>query len=224
MDSGKMPRILQDIVVGGFLVKRFLSKVLILAGFLAAVAAGTAPAVAQVRAPATGDMVLGKADAPVTVIEYASMTCPHCATFHTEVLPKLKAAYIDTGKVKLIFREFPLDQLALRGAMLARCAGPERYFGYVDVLFRQQRVWSRSDDPLAALQRVARFGGMTDEEFRGCMSNEALAQSIVAVRMEGEQKHKIESTPTLIVGDKKSNGAPTFEELEAMIKPHLPKS
>ena len=138
-----MPRILQDIVVGGFSVTRFLSKVLILAGFLAAVAAGTAPAVAQVRAPATGDMVLGKADAPVTVIEYASMTCPHCATFHTEVLPKLKAAYIDTGKIKFIFREFPLDQLALRGAMLARCAGPERYFGYVDVLFRQQRVWSR---------------------------------------------------------------------------------
>lgn len=201
-----------------------IAKALKSAAFLAVFALGAVGAMAQTRAPATGDMVIGKADAPVTIIEYASMTCPHCASFHLETLPKLKSAYIDEGKVKLIFREFPLDQLALRGAMLARCAGAERYFGYVDVLFRQQRAWAGSSDPIAALQRIARLGGMTEDEFRACMSNEPLAQSIVATRMDGEKKHSITSTPTIIVGDKKSDGAPTWEELDAMIKPLLPKS
>lgn len=199
---------------------RLLAKLLILAAFFMSLGG----AAAQGRAPASGDMVIGKADAPVTVIEYASMTCPHCASFHIEILPKLKSTYIDSGKVKLVFREFPLDQVALRAAMLARCAGNERYFGYVDVMFRQQRAWSTSNDPIGALQRIARLGGMTDEEFRICMSNEALAQAIVATRMDGEQKHQIRSTPTLIVGEKKSDGAPTWEELEALIKPLLPKS
>ncbi|MBM3556842.1 MAG: DsbA family protein [Alphaproteobacteria bacterium] len=178
-------------------------------------------ALAQAKQVATGDMVLGKAEAPVTVIEYASMTCPHCATFHTDILPKLKTAYIDSGKVKLIFREFPLDRIALQAAMLARCAGPARYFGFIDVLFRRQDTWSRSGDPTGALQKQALIGGMQEAEFKACMSDIKVQDLVIGMALEGEQKYKVSSTPTLLIGDKKI--APTFEDLDAAIKAALPK-
>jgi protein-disulfide isomerase len=152
---------------------------------------------------ATGDMVLGKPDAPVTVVEYASMTCPHCAHFHATELPQLKQDYIDTGKVRLVFREFPLDQLALIGAMLARCAGPEQYFAVVDDMFRAQEQWARASDPVSELARLAKGHGLDQGGIARCIADQGLADSIIQSRLDGEQKHGIDGTPGFVVDGQK---------------------
>ena len=108
--------------------------------------------------------ILGNPDAPVTIIEYASLTCPHCAQFHTEVLPELKERYIDPGKVRLIYRDFPLDQMALAAAALAHCAGPERYFSMLDVLFETQSNWAQADDPITAIKRLGKLADSPRED------------------------------------------------------------
>jgi protein-disulfide isomerase len=167
------------------------------------------------------EMTLGKADAKVTIIEYASLTCPHCANFHEKTLPDLKRDYIDTGKVRLIFRDFPFDEAALRAAMLARCGGPERYFGFVEVFFKQQATWSRAANPVEAMAPIARLGGMGEEAFRACLANEGLAKHVLNLRLEGQNQHGVNSTPTFIIGGAKHAGFRTFEEIKAIIEPLL---
>src|SRR5690606_29923728 len=183
--------------------------------FLVLLAAGlfTIQAQAQDADPRLQDMVLGKADAPITIIEYASLTCPHCAAFHADTLPAIKKEFIDTGKAKLIFRDFPLDQLAFTGAILARCAGPDRYFTYLDVLFAQQRQWATAKDPLGALRQIARLGGMPAEQFDKCLSDKTLGDYILAQRVEGNQKFNVNSTPSLIINGKLEPGAAALDEL-----------
>src|SRR5271168_4105284 len=127
------------------------------------------PGVAGARADDSADHVLGKADAPITIIEYASLTCPHCAEFNKEVLPEVKAKYIETGKAKLIYRDFPLDQWALRASVLARCAPADKYFGFVDVLFQNQVTWATAKDPMAALEKIGMLGGVSSAQFSACM-------------------------------------------------------
>lgn len=193
-------------------IQRFvLTLVLVLAGF------GVMEARAQTGAagadPRLQDMVLGKADAPITIIEYASLTCPHCAHFHETVLPTLKAEYLDTGKVKLIFRDYPLDQLAFGGAVLARCGGPEKYFTFLNVLFAQQRQWAGSTDPKAALMQIGRLGGVSSEQFDKCLQDKALGDYILNSRLEGNQKFNVTATPTLIINGKAESGVPSVEEL-----------
>lgn len=170
------------------------------------------------------DRVLGRADAPVTVIEYASFTCSHCARFHAETLPRLKTAYIDTGKVKFVFRDFPFDRPALEAGMMARCVQPERYFGLIGAIFQTQNGWSRAADPRAALAQLGRQAGIDQAAFDACVGNGALMDGILKIRLEGEQKHKIDSTPSFVIGDKKVSGALPFEEFEKLIVPLLPKS
>lgn len=198
-------------------------------GFLVALAtlmlAVAAPAAAQEQlAWAKGDMALGKADAPVTVIEYASMTCPHCARFHAETFKAFKEKYVDTGKVRMIFREFPFDGLALRASMLARCAGPERYFPMLEVLFQQQKQWTAAKDPLVALAQIGRLGGVSQEKFDACMKSEELSNAIVQNRLEGQQKHGVESTPTFLIEGEKLTGALTLAQLDEALAKKLPKS
>jgi protein-disulfide isomerase len=166
-------------------------------------------------------MVLGSPDAPVEMIEYASMTCPHCAAFHADTLKDLKEKYIDTGKVRLVFREFPFDALALRASMLARCAGAGRYFAMVDILFKQQPVWSRAQDPMAELARLGRLGGVSEAEFKACMENQALADEILANRLQGQEKHNVESTPSFIINGDKIAGAQPLATFEETIGKHL---
>jgi protein-disulfide isomerase len=167
------------------------------------------------------DRVLGKQDAPITIIEYASLTCPHCANFHTTVLPELKKRYVDTGKVKLIFRDFPFDAVALRAAMLARCAPAERYFGMLDVLFRGQDTWSRAQDPLQSLSQTARLAGINQQEFDACMANQDLLNGIVNIRLQGEQGFQVNSTPTFVIqrGDRqeKVTGAQPVESFAQIL-------
>lgn len=171
-----------------------------------------------------GDMVLGATNAPVTIVEYASLTCPHCARFHTDTLPKLKAEYVETGKVKFIFRDFPLDGVALRAAAIAQCAGPERYFTFLDVFFQQQSNWARGNDPepmIASLKRLARTGGMTEAQIEDCLKNQQVQDSILASRMAGERQFNVRSTPTLIINGQNHPGALSFDELEKILKPLL---
>ena len=176
---------------------------------------GTAgPALAQGAA----DRVLGKTDAPITIIEYASLTCPHCAEFHNTVLPELKKQYVDTGKVKFIYRDFPLDQLALRAAMLARCAPEERYFAFVEVLFKNQQSWAAASDPMAALSRIGRLGGVPAEKIESCLNDKALADAVLESRMTGAKDFDVKSTPTILVNGKKVD-ALTFPELDRLLKP-----
>ena len=171
-----------------------------------------------------GDMTIGADNAPITIIEYASLTCPHCAHFHTETLPKLKSEYVQTGKVKYVFRDFPLDGLALRAAMIAQCAGPERYFTFLDVFFQQQQNWTRGNDPeqmIASLKRLARTGGMSETQIDGCLKNQQVQDTILASRMAGEKQFGVKSTPTLIINGQAHPGALPFDELDKILKPLL---
>lgn len=168
------------------------------------------------------DRFMGKADAAVTIIEYASLTCPHCAAFHKDILPKVKAAYVDTGKAKLIYRDFPLDQVALKAAALARCAPAERYFAFLDVLFQQQDAWASAPDPMVPLARIGRLGGLSEAQFKACMEDSALADSILASRLTGAKDMQVESTPTIFVNGKKIAGIRSFEELDKVLKPLAP--
>ena len=168
------------------------------------------------------DRVLGRPEAPITIIEYASLTCPHCAEFHKEILPKVKAAYVDTGKAKLIYRDFPLDQVALKAAALARCAPADRYFAFLDVLYQQQNSWASAPDPMVPLARIGRLGGLSEAQFKTCMDDQALADSILASRLVGARDMQVESTPTIIVNGKKVSGIRSFEDLDKVLKPLAP--
>ena len=176
---------------------------------LAAAAAFLAvPALAE-GPRAVEEMSMGAADAPVTLIEYASLTCPHCATFHTTVLPEIKSAYVDTGKVRVISREVYFDRPGLWGAMIARCAGADRYFGVIDLLYRNQAEWSRATDAagiVTGLYAIGRQAGMTDETMNACLQDAAFAEALVAEYQKNATADAIEATPTFILnGEKLSN-------------------
>lgn len=165
------------------------------------------------------EMAMGDPDAPVTMIEYASLTCPHCAKFHQEVLPRIKAEYVDTGKLRLIYRDVYFDGPGLWAAMMARCAGPDRFFGVVDLLYRTQGEWSRAADPTEitkALYGAGRQAGLTDAQMDACMQDQDWAKTLVAEYQRNAQADGINATPTfLIEGEKVENAA--YEEFQARL-------
>jgi protein-disulfide isomerase len=169
-----------------------------------------------------GDHVLGKDDAPVTIVEYASFTCGHCANFHVTTFPKLKEKYIDTGKVKLIFRPFPTGpaELSIAAAMLAHCAGKDRYFAMTSALMETQRNWATSQDPVPLLLKLANQAGITDEKFRECLSDKKLAQEIQMTAVRGFETFGVEATPTFFInGTTKIDGDTTIDALSKVIDP-----
>jgi protein-disulfide isomerase len=169
--------------------------------------------------PPLGDESLGSANAPVTIIEYASMTCPHCAHFHETTFPDLKKKYIDTGKVRFIFREFPLDQLAAAGAMLARCAGKDKYFPMIDTLFSQQREWV-VQKPLEPMFNIAKQAGFTQQSFDECLANQQMLTGL----QEGQKRATqfgVNSTPTFFINGKIVRGGMSPEELDKQLAPYL---
>lgn len=174
--------------------------------------------------PVSGDVIFGKADAPVTIIEYASFTCPHCAAFHAETFPLIKRNFIETGKVKLIFRDFPLDQYALRASMLARCSGADRYYSFVEVLFAQQLNWVRAPDPVRALAQIAKLGGVGEAEFTACLANPQIEEAVLKSRLQGVQEFNIESTPSFIINGKLQSGALPYSDFETVINTALSKT
>lgn len=169
-----------------------------------------------------GDQVIGKDDAPVTIVEYASFTCGHCANFHTNTFPKLKEKYIDTGKVKLIFRVFPTGpaELSIAAGMLAHCAGKDKYFAMTSALFETQRNWASSADPIPVLLKLANQAGISDEKFRECLSDKQLAQEIQMTGVRGYQTFGVEGTPTFFInGTIVIDGDTTIEALSKIIDP-----
>ena len=169
---------------------------------------------------AVADRILGDPAAPVTLLDFSSLTCPHCADFHKETLPRLKEKYIDTGKVRLVFRDFPLDRNALHGAMLARCADPKRYYGFLDVLFKSQGQWGRAADPLKALAQIGALGGVAQADFDACMANKALEEALLQRTLEAQKKYQVQSTPTFILNDgaARVDGAQPIEKFEEAIE------
>lgn len=169
------------------------------------------------------DRVEGRADAPVAIIDYSSLTCPHCADFHMKVLPRIKREYIDTGKVKLVFRDFPLDGVALAASMLARCAPEAMYYRFLDALFGGQAEWTRAANPRKALVGFGRLAGMSQEAVDACFANEALLNGIQAMKAEGQTKYGVDSTPSFIVNGTRRPGVSTYEQFTAIIDPLLKK-
>lgn len=166
--------------------------------------------------------VLGDPDAPIHMIEYSSMTCPHCAKFHSGALPEIKTAYIETGKLKLEMRDFPLDQYALRASAMARKVSGTRYFSLIDQLFKQQAAWARAQNPIDALKKIGRFAGIKPDVADAYMNSEALIDAILNDRLKAQREHDVSSTPTFIINNKhKIAGAYPFSEFQKVIEGEL---
>ncbi|MBI1262615.1 MAG: thioredoxin domain-containing protein [Rhizobiales bacterium] len=168
-----------------------------------------------------GDMTLGDKNAPITVIEYASLTCSHCADFENHTFPKLKENYIDTGKVYYILRDFPFDPIATAAFMLAHCSGADRYFGFIEVLYAEQPNWAFTQTPMDDLKKFARQGGFSSEAFDACMKNEKIFEHVKFNAMRGAKEFGVQSTPTFFINGEKIEGALPYEDFDAILKKKL---
>ena len=173
---------------------------------------------AGARAEVNDEKVLGDPGARVTIIEFASLSCPHCAEFHKTRFDWLKENYIDTGKVRFIFRDFPLNRPALLGSMVAHCADPSKYFAYLSLLFKNQEKWAFSQPVEEQLVKLARVSGMGQEKLLNCLEDEALAEKIIQSRLDSQNTYNIESTPSFLVGDQLIVGVPSEERLRELIE------
>jgi len=223
----------RNLLIGGAAV---LAIVLIAANFLnsgegasntADAAGGSAP-----ETPSTslsiegpmGDYALGSPDAPVTVYEYASLTCNHCASFHLRTFPLVKEKYIETGLVRFVVRAFPFDPAATAAVMLARCSGEDRYYKFLDVLFAQQAQWAFAGNPGENLEAIAKLGGFSGQAYEACIQNEEIFDHVRAVQARAQEVHGVRSTPTFFVNGEKIEGALSFEDFEEVLLSHLPES
>lgn len=196
---------------------------------------GTAPALAQnkvVEPPAHNGTVsdlkltdkeyaMGPADAKVVLVEYASLTCPHCARFHTSVLPDIKKEFVDTGKIRYVYRDFPLDRLALGAAMVARCAGRESFFGFIDTFYAAQGQWSRASNPISALGNLAKLGGMSKTKFEACLKDVEIQNGILQQRLEASNEFKVQATPTVFVNGERYGGGMTVDQMRTLLNRKL---
>jgi protein-disulfide isomerase len=168
------------------------------------------------------DVVIGDADAPVTIVEYASMTCSHCADFHENSYPQIKTDFLDTGKAKLIIREFPFDPRALAGFMLARCTGDDaKRTAMIDVLFSQQDDWARAENASAALLKIAKLAGMSQDEFTSCLNDKEMQEKIVEIQQKGQNEFGVNATPTFFINGDKFSGALSAEQMAAAIRARM---
>lgn len=167
--------------------------------------------------PQLSERALGNAEAPVTVVEYASLTCDHCKRFHLEVFPRLKEAYIDTGKVRFVYRHFPLDRVGMMASTLAECVPRIRFFGLIEMLFRSHDGWAHSQDPKAGLTQIGLLAGISRPAFEACLADEKLSTAIVEELRLGQQQHNVNSTPTFIIGDTVIRGARSYDDIAKAI-------
>ncbi|TAN55404.1 MAG: DsbA family protein [Rhodospirillales bacterium] len=198
------------------MIRRFLLLTLALA---ALAVPGSGPAQA---ADPMDEIAIGDAKAKVTIVEYFSMTCSHCADFHVNTLPKIKADWVATGKVRFVFKDFPLDQVALRGAMLSRCLaadkGPETYARFVELLMKSQSSWAQSKDPMTGLDASARLAGMSKERIDTCAKDKALEEAILEEQIKAQKAYGIRSTPSFLIGGKLYPGAMPYDQFTALLK------
>ncbi|MBW9115824.1 DsbA family protein [Rhizobium cauense] len=171
------------------------------------------------------EMAIGKADAPVKIVEYMSMTCPHCAHFHATTFDEIKKKYVDTGKAQFIIREFPFDPRAAAAFMLARCnpskpeelSTAEQYFPMVSMLFKQQPTWAAAEDGRAALLQMSKLAGFTEDSFTKCLTNQKLLDEVNATRERGSKEFGVNSTPTFLINGKRYSGDMTVDTMSALI-------
>jgi protein-disulfide isomerase len=214
------------LAVGGILCAVLLGS----GGGLSTLAMSKRPEAAKLKgkvAERPDDMALGNPNAPIQVVEYASLACSHCANVEKEVMPSLRAKYIDTGKVRYIFRDYPLNPFGTAAAMAAHCRGAEYYFDTISVIFELQAWWLAAPDSEDALMRLAtimRQTGMSKDEFDRCVRDEALLARVQSVAEEGQKLYSVDSTPTFIINGKTHKGELSFERFEAILAPLLPKS
>jgi len=199
--------------------RHFIAAALAVTAFPLSRIEATAATAEELLAPGPlPEISFGAADAPVTVIEYASLTCPHCRTFHVETWPAVKEKYVDTGKVRFIMRDFPFDPRASGGFMLARCAGDDKWYPVVDLLYRSQDSWARVPDGTAALKSLMGMTGMSGEQVDACLGDQALLDKVTAV-MEAGKSYGVDSTPTFFFNGQKEVGALTIERFSAIVDP-----
>ena len=167
------------------------------------------------------EMSIGKADAPVTVVEYMSMTCPHCANFHNNTFDAIKAKYVESGKVRFVLREFPFDPRAAAAFMLARCAPEGQYFPMVSMLFKQQEQWAAAQNGRDALLQMSKLAGFSQESFEACLTNQKLLDDVNAVMQKGMKEYKVASTPTFFINGKRYSGDMSVDTMSALIDPLL---
>ncbi len=160
---------------------------------------------------------LGEPDAPIKMIEFASLTCGHCARFHNEVMPAIKEKYINNGKIFFIYKDFPLDKFALKASIISRCSGNKNYFSFLDVFYKKQASWTRSQDPFKSLLKIAKVGGLKDEEIKVCVGNKSIEDGLLKDRLKSSKKYDITATPTIYLNGKKYTGDLTLEALELKI-------
>ena len=172
---------------------------------------------ASLLAISKDDRILGSPTAPITIVEYASLTCPHCAHFTDEVLPEIKKKWIDTGKVKLVLRDFPLDDEAVHASMIARCAPHDRFYAFIDTFFADQANWAAAPDYRAALSRLAELGGMSKNEVDSCLKDATLENQVISSRLVAANQLGVNATPTFFVNGTKFTGAPTVEEFDKLL-------
>jgi protein-disulfide isomerase len=206
---------------------RALGFYVVLLAWAAALLGGGTTALGQTSVPATtvDDRVLGKADAPITIFEYASLTCPHCAAFATGTMPQLEEAWIKTGKAKLVFRDYPLDKLALTAAIVARCVPADRFFGLIKVLFADQPSWGRMSDADQSLERVRNFAGLTKEQADACVKDTKLSDFVLGEHLTAKDQYGVSATPTFFINGEKVVGErdyPDFEKLLLQAAPSKP--
>jgi protein-disulfide isomerase len=189
-----------------------------LSALLAVLAAAAPAAAAEPSFPI--DQVLGRPDAPVTIYDYSSTTCGHCATFHGTTLPKIKAEWIDTGKAKLVFRDFPTApaDLSLGASMIVHCAGPDLYFRLLGLLFEQQDRWMGAANPLDAIKKLTKLAGMGEAKVDACLTREDLAQAIETRAKDAHDRFGIDGTPSFVINGKVLSGARPYEEFDKALK------
>jgi len=195
---------------------RFLQVFVILIAFSVG-AADAALALTTEEMLAEG--TIGDEKAPVTIVEYASLTCPHCADFTKNTFDTLKAKYIDTGKVRYTYRDFPLDKLSTYAAMMVRCAGPDHFYGLLAALFKSQDIWAASKDPMGELAKFGRLAGLSKEQFDACMANEDLLKGILKGAQDAQEQLNVAATPTFIVNGVRHEGNMSLEEFDKILTP-----
>lgn len=169
-----------------------------------------------------GDMAIGASDAPISMIEYFSLTCSHCRDFHTKTFPYLKTNFVDTGKVRFIARDFPLNRPALDAAILAQCAGPKHYFAFIEMLFNTFDNWTRSADYIKALGQLGQLGGVSAAQFEDCRGDAALEAKIFATMLDAQVTYDVKSTPTFIINGNAHEGGMHIDTLAKTLEQYLP--
>ena len=209
-----------------------ISRRLLLAGVTGFTGFVAAPPLLQLAAlPASassweqpGDMAIGLPEAPVSVIEYFSLTCPHCRDFHIEIFPRLRTEYVETGKVRFIARDFPLNRPARDAAVLAHCAGPERYFAFIETLFNTFDNWTRAADYLSALSQIGQLGGISEGEFQVCLGNRNLETRILSSIRDGQENYDIKSTPSFVINGNTYDGSMRYSAFAKTLDQYLPET